>query len=346
MDLTVFDHFPEPIVYLRAGQIGYSNPAARALEPEWTAGAPIPPALDIEPDREGVFSCLAGGQPFQASATRTEDGLLLTLRHPVGLPTGEVLTTLPIQLREQTQNILSAAKLLLPLTEEDETPQNRVHIHMLQQSFHRLFRLARHLELAQQAQSDDFPLCTDQAVDLAQLCRETSYGAAKLAELAGITFQDDIPGGILITAGNPEWLEIMLLELISNAIKAAGTGGQAGLTLSSTGSRALITVWDNGQGMDQADLSATLDGASPESLPKPGTGLRLGLSIARHAAAAHGGAILLESQPGQGMRVTVSLPLNKPPKSPLRTPRVTAEESVSPLLTLLSDALPLQAFEE
>ena len=96
----------------------------------------------------------------------------------------------------------------------------------------------------------------------------------------------------------------------------------------------------------QADLTAMMDGDAPESLPKPGTGLRLGLPIARYGAAAHGGALLLESREGDGMRVTVSLPLQKAVKGNLYTPKIRGEESFSPLLTLLSDALPRQVFEE
>lgn len=343
MDMNVFAHFPEPVLYIRSGQIRYSNDALLKLEPEWTAGAPLPAALDMEPDEEGVFSCTLGQEEFQAAVTRVDDGLLLTLRRPVSFPSGAVLSTLPIQLREMTQNIQAAAKLLTPLVEEDGSESSRLHLSMLYQSFYRLLRLARHLELAGQ----DTPTClNEQALDLAELCREVSYGAAKLAEQGGVTLKEDIPGGVIPTAGDRELLEIMLLELLSNAIKAAGKGGEIGVTLSFTGKRALITVWDNGPGMSQADLTATLDGASPESLPKPGTGLRLGLPIARYAAAAHGGAILLESREGQGMRVTASLPLKKPAKQALRTPRVSVEETFSPLMTLLSDALPWQVFEE
>lgn len=46
------------------------------------------------------------------------------------------------------------------------------------------------------------------------------------------------------------------------------------------------------------------------------------------------------------MRVTVSLPLQKAVKGTMYTPQVRAEESFSPLLTLLSDALPWHVFEE
>ncbi|MGN0967896.1 MAG: sensor histidine kinase [Oscillospiraceae bacterium] len=346
MELALFDHFPEPVFYIRAGQIQYSNDAALALEPEWTAGADTPAALDLEPDEEGVFSCVLAKQEFQAAATRAEGGLLLVLRRPVKIPRASVLTTLPIQLRELINNVQAAARLLAPLAEESGDERARRNLAVLNQSFYRLLRLARHLELAERAGAEDFSAVAQQTIDLAELCREVSYGAAKLAEQAGVDFQEDVPMGIISTAGDRELLEIMLLELVSNALKAAGKGGQAGIRLATNGSRAQITVWDNGPGMSQADLTAMMDGTSPDSLPKPGTGLRLGLPIARYAATAHGGAILLESREDQGMRVTASLPLKKPGKGVLHTPRTGAEEGFSPLVTLLSDALPWQSFED
>lgn len=345
MDTALFDHFPEPVFYLRSGRVEYSNEAALALEPGWTAGAAIPPALALEPDEEGLFSCALAGQEFQAAATRTHGGLLLVLRRPVRAPSSSMLTSLPIQLRELINNIQAAAQMLAPMIEESGDENARLHLAMLQQSFYRLLRLTRHLELAERAEREDFSCVEKQALDLAELCRTAAYGAAKLAEQAGIAFREDVPEGMIPCAGDRELLEIMLLELISNALKAAGKGGEVGVHLVSNGSRALITVWDNGPGMSQADLTAMMDGASPDSLPKPGTGLRLGLPIARYAAAAHGGAILLESREGRGLRVTASLPLQKPGKGKLHTPRPAAEEGFPLLLTLLSDALPWQAFD-
>ena len=58
------------------------------------------------------------------------------------------------------------------------------------------------------------------------------------------------------------------------------------------------------------------------------------------------GVKVLESKEEQGMKVTVSLPLRKPVKGKLYTPQPCAEEGFSLLLTLLSDSLPWQAFEE
>lgn len=341
-----FDHFPEPVFWIQAGKIRYSNASARALEPEWTEGAAVPEALALEPDEEGVFSCMLGNREFQAACTRAQDGVLLVLRQPVKGPDACVLTALPIQLRELIQNVQAAARLLAPLVQESGDEDAQRNLAVLNQSFYRLLRLARHLELAGQAGAEDFTQVEPQAIDLAELCREVSYGAARLAEQAGVTFREDVPGGMIPSVGDRELLEIMLLELISNAVKAAGKGGEAGIRLATNASRAQITVWDSGPGMSQADLTALMDGASPDSLPKPGTGLRLGLPIARYAAAAHGGAILLESRAGQGLLATASLPLKKPGKGTLYTPRPRAEENFPALTTLLSDALPWQAFEE
>ena len=348
MDLSLFDQFPEPVFYLESGELRYSNQAARRLEPDWTAGTKIPDALDLEPDEEGVFSCLVGGQEFQASVTRTGNGRLLVLRRPVKAVTGPLLAALSGHLREHINNIQAAARLLSPVVEESGEESARLHLGVINKSFYRLLRIARNLDLAERTEREDGDRPKLQAMDLAGFCREVAYGAGRLAELAGIDFQEEVPGGAIPALGDPELLEIMLLELISNALKAAGAGGKAGLRLGSNGRRVLITVWDNGPGMSQADLAALTDGTSPESLPKPGTGLRLGLPIARYAAAAHGGAILLESREGQGLRATASLPLRKPGKGALNTPAASLgrEGGFSQLLTELSDALPWQAFDE
>ncbi len=346
MNVTCFDHFPEPVFYIQDSVLRYSNAAALALEPEWVAGAAVPEQLDLEPDAEGVFSCVLGGREFQAAATRTEEGLLLVLRNPVKAPEAGALKRLPVQLRELLNSLQGAVQMLTATLKETADSEAGENLAIVQQSFYRLLRLTRHLELADLAGREDHSQVERLPLDLAEICRETAYGCRKLAEQAGIALQEDIPGGVVISVGDHALLEIMLLELLSNALKAGRKGGKAGIRLTTDANRAQITVWDDGPGMSQADLTAMMDGDAPDSLPKPGTGLRLGLPIARYAAAAHKGAVLLESREGNGMRVTVSLPLEKVSKGAVYTPKTRAEESFSPLLTLLSDALPRQAFEE
>ncbi len=345
MDFSLLEHFPEPIFYIRNGAIEYSNTSALELKPEWKSGSSVPAELDLEPDEEGVFSCRLGGKDFQAAVTRGQDGVLLVLRNAVKVPESAVLATLPIQLRELTNNVQAAAGMLAGVQEGDGE-KIRKYLAVLTQNFYRLLRLARHLELAERVGKEQSAQTCKGGLDLAAICREVSYSAAELAKRADVNFVYEVPGGVIPSTGNEELLEIMLLELISNALKAAGAGGEAGLRLTTNGNRVLITVWDNGPGMSQAELTAVMDGSSPESLPKPGTGLRLGLPIARYAAAAHSGAVLLESREGKGLCCTISLPQRKPAKGKMGTPSKKMEQGESSLMTFLSDALPWQVFDE
>lgn len=339
MDLTVFDHFPEPVYFLRTGKLQYRNRAALALEPAWSEGEAAPAELSPEPDDEGAFSCTVDGKLFQAAVTRTDGGLLLVLRPTAGrekpLP-----AALAAQIRERLNSMQGAAQMLEVSIEEDAGEGAQPYLAMLRQGFYRLLRLAKHLELSKEETFTP----EEGSVDLAELCRTTVYSASALAERAGVALRGETPGGAMVCAGDKALLEILLLELISNAIKAAGKGGEAGLRLSTDGHWAHITVWDNGPGMSQQEMAAVMQGAVPDGPPRPGAGLGLGLPIARRAAAAHGGTVLLENREGVGMRATAALPLQKPGKAPIRVPHPGPEEDFSLLLTILSDALPWQIF--
>lgn len=349
MDIHLFDTFPEPVLLLGSeGSIQYSNSAVLALEPGWTVGSPVPAELELQPDVAGVYTCALGGQPFQATCSLEEAGTLLVLRPIPPAPRSAFRPELlAVQLREHLQQLSMAAQLLAKSRDWDGSQsEDRRRLAVIQQTLYRMVRLVRHLELADDLDAERAPAPVMGALDLAALCRDLSYGVSVLAYQSGIGFQESTPPGLVLTTGDRTMLEQMLLELISNALKAAGPGGRAGLKLASTGSRALITVWDNGPGVEQADLTSLMCRPLGDRPPKPGTGLGLGLAAARHAATLHGGTILLESAPGMGLRATVSLPIQRPSKGMLNSPVKEPEGGYSPLLAGLADALPWQAFAE
>jgi signal transduction histidine kinase len=74
-----------------------------------------------------------------------------------------------------------------------------------------------------------------------------------------------------------------------------------------------LSVSDNGRGMSEEDAARAFDPfyRAPDTRDLPGTGL--GLSIVERVAKASGGAISLETHPGQGSRFTLSLPLADAP---------------------------------
>ncbi len=160
-----------------------------------------------------------------------------------------------------------------------------------------------------------------------------------LAELAGVCFTWEEEDGSLPTHGDAAQLRRMLLNLISNALRAAGEGGRAGMRLARRDGRAVITVWDSGAGFTPEADENTL-------LQRPGS-LGLGLRVARRIAAAHGGTIVVQQQEGRGSRAVVSLPLRPPEKGEvLKPPAMGFDGSggFSDVLVELSGVLPYRAF--
>ena len=104
-------------------------------------------------------------------------------------------------------------------------------------------------------------------------------------------------------------LEIIIGNLIDNAIKYSPEGGEVTVQLAVEGEMALLTVRDNGIGIAPEDMDRLFIRFS-RIAPRPdvpGTGL--GLYLARELARLHGGDIVAVSKPGEGSEFTLSLPL-------------------------------------
>lgn len=115
---------------------------------------------------------------------------------------------------------------------------------------------------------------------------------------------------------NGRLLQLVLDNLVGNAVKFTETGGHIWLSCARLGSSVSIEVRDDGCGIPKEDQDRVFErfyqverarSGAKRGLPgERGTGL--GLSIVRHAVAAMHGTVLLKSQPGKGTSVTIFLP--------------------------------------
>ena len=96
-----------------------------------------------------------------------------------------------------------------------------------------------------------------------------------------------------------------LWNLVRNAHHAMPDGGELILQTRLEGDSAVLDVTDTGAGMTE-DVAARVFDAFYST--KPG-GSGLGLPTTRKVVEAHGGSISLQSEPGQGSRFTIRLPL-------------------------------------
>ena len=101
---------------------------------------------------------------------------------------------------------------------------------------------------------------------------------------------------------------IAFIQLISNGLEAIDNGGNLTISTSFDGSSNLvIEISDNGRGIKTEDLERIFDPFFTSKM----SGAGMGLPLTRKIIDYHHGTISVKSQPDQGTRVTVTLPLKE-----------------------------------
>jgi signal transduction histidine kinase len=106
-----------------------------------------------------------------------------------------------------------------------------------------------------------------------------------------------------------------LVNLIDNAIKHSSPGSEVTITAATPNTTVVptlqLSVEDHGEGIPKAEHERIFERfyriGSELRRQTPGAGI--GLSIVKHVVEAHGGRVRVESNPGQGSRFTIQIPL-------------------------------------
>lgn len=103
----------------------------------------------------------------------------------------------------------------------------------------------------------------------------------------------------------------VLINLLSNAVRHAPSGGLVAICLFQAQDTAVVTVQDNGDGIDAEHLPHIFERLyrADNARDRLSGGSGLGLSIARSLVEAHGGEIWVKSEQNQGALFGFSIPL-------------------------------------
>ena len=186
-----------------------------------------------------------------------------------------------------------------------------------------------------------------QRVELAGVIRAALASLQPAADAKGIRLHAVLDPHAGPVSGDPDRLQQVVWNLVSNAVKFTPRGGRVSIVLERVSSHVEISVSDTGEGIEPDFLPHVFDRfrQAEGSTTRRHGGLGLGLAIVKHLVELHGGAIHAKS-PGkdQGATFRVSLPLlpvHDNPHEPERPPHPTAERELAepsdtPTLTGLS----------
>lgn len=110
---------------------------------------------------------------------------------------------------------------------------------------------------------------------------------------------------------DPRWLELVLKNLVDNAVKFVGIGGRIEIRCRHEGGMARLDVEDNGCGIPPGDLERVFERFYQVDKSRRvgigGTGL--GLAIVKHAVLGMGGEVSIASEEGRFTRVSFTVPV-------------------------------------
>jgi PAS domain S-box-containing protein len=152
-------------------------------------------------------------------------------------------------------------------------------------------------------------------VDLPVLVQSAVANMRLAADARSVSLGTDIEHGMDSFWGDAGRLQQIVANLLSNAIRFTGPGGQVEVAVRQHEEIAFITVTDNGEGIDPEFLPNIFDRfrqADASTARKHG-GMGIGLSLVKQFAEMHGGEVAAASDGvGKGSTFTVRLPYRKP----------------------------------
>lgn len=245
-------------------------------------------------ERESLLESERAARTVAERASRLKDEFVATVSHELRTPLNAVLGWVHIIRRDSSTATLERG---LEVIERNARTQAKLVDDLLDTS--RALAGKLRLEI--------------QRVDLAAVVESAIETIRPAATAKGVELAMDVTSDRTTVAADPNRIQQVAWNLISNAIKYTPRGGRVSVRLERTASVHSLVVSDTGVGIDPEFLPHVFDRFRQfdGTTTRKHGGLGLGLAIARHLVELHGGTIEASSEgPGQGATFTVTLPIS------------------------------------
>ena len=145
-------------------------------------------------------------------------------------------------------------------------------------------------------------------VDLAKLVTDMKDRLTRVLETERIRIER--PPELPLVAGDPDRLERILMNLLTNALKYSDSDTEVVVGFHQEGSEVVTSISDRGDGIAREELKRLFTRyGKPRGQRRRTDSLGLGLYITKGLVEAHGGRIWVESQLGHGSTFSFTVPV-------------------------------------
>jgi len=234
------------------------------------------------------------------------------------------------ELRTPLAAIRAYNELLLDGDAGEINEEQRLFLQRIEATCMRLDRMVEDLLDLSRLRTGEMPV-RQEPVDVVATIEHIIDTLSPEAARSHVTLTEEIVGDLPLISSDPDRLAQVLFNLVGNAVKYVGEGGEVKVRArvvptrqcpsrrdeaiaagNCAGECLLIEVIDNGPGIAPDDQERVFDEffrAHPMESNTKGSGL--GLAISRRLVRLLGGTITLESTPGEGSTFTVIFPLSQ-----------------------------------
>ena len=196
----------------------------------------------------------------------------------------------------------------------DMCGKEKKYMKNIQQNCYRLLRLVNNLIDITKIDSNYFDLNL-QNCNIVKLVENITMSVAEYAQERGLAIEFGKNVNERIIACDPEQIERIILNLISNAVKFTPKGGRISVEVRDCDDKVQIIVRDTGIGIPNDMQRIIFERFQRDrSFRKRSEGSGIGLSIVQALVEKHGGTVAVQSKVGKGSEFTVELPCSVLPE--------------------------------
>lgn len=226
----------------------------------------------------------------------------------------QFLANISHELKTPINVIVTALQMTNIISEDIEVPEIKEKLHkyngMIKQNSYRLIRLINNLIDITKIDSG-FINMVKRDVDIVKIVEDITLSVVSFVESKGIELIFDTDVEEKITACDPNKIETIIFNLLSNATKFTDVGGKITVNIFDEKDYIIISIKDNGIGIAKDNQKKIFERflQVDDTSYRNSEGSGIGLALVKSFVEMHGGKITLESTYGVGSNFIIKFPI-------------------------------------